>query len=157
MLRSESPWGAVAVLGLVAPALLLAGLLVVTARRFSAHSTTAPAASAPPAAEARVVERTRQYVRIADRAGAIRTYVARPGGPIASQGLMVVPRGAELIPAPRAFRGSIGIGVRLRVDRYELSAVRKDNRHVPVQVRLLNAQGRTVASAGGDLSKFGFG
>jgi len=157
MRRSESPWGAVAVVGLVALALLLAGLVVVTARRFSAHSTTAPAASAPPTAEPVVVERTRQYVRIADRAGARWTYVAEPGGPLDSQGLMVVPRDAELIVAPRASRGSIGIGVRLRADRYELSAVQQDGRDVPVQVRLLDAQGRTVASTSGNLAKFGFG
>jgi len=153
MRRSESS-AALVTLGLVVLAVLLVAMVIFTARRFAAGPTS-PTASPRTAAAPVVVERGRGYVRLQARNGAVWTYLA-PTAPTDKSGAMAVPRRITLKIIPRTNPRTVGIGVRVLADRSELAGIQKDGDSVGLQVRLLDADGREVASSQGGFDKFGF-
>ncbi len=63
----------------------------------------------------------------------------------------------EVVAKPDAKRKNIGIALRLKSGKLELSDVRKAGKSAEASVRLLDSDGKEVSSATGPLSKFAFG
>jgi hypothetical protein len=139
-------------LGIIALAMLLGALVVVTAHSFVKGSGGATSATRPA-----VVERGRNYVRLRDKDGAHWTYFVQSGSPTDSQGLMRVPRRVTVGIVERTNQRIVGIALRARADASDLADIQKDGRGVEAQVRLLDERGGEVVSAHGNLAKFGFG
>ncbi len=62
----------------------------------------------------------------------------------------------EVVAKPDGRRKNVGIGVRLKSGKLQLSDVLKAGKSAEVSVRLVDSDGKEVASAKGPLSKFGF-
>jgi hypothetical protein len=139
-------------LGIIALAMLLGVMIVVTARSFVKGS-----GSTRPAAPQAATERGRNYVRLQDKDGAQWTYLVRPGSPTDSQGLMRAPGRVTLDVVERTHQSIVGVALRARADGSDLVDIQKNGRSVEAQVRLLDDRGREVHAAQGSLGKFGFG
>jgi hypothetical protein len=63
----------------------------------------------------------------------------------------------ETAPKVEDKEASIGIGVRLKADDYEVSNIFHDSKMVPVHLRLTDSSGKVVRDEDKDLSDMGFG